>query len=160
MYKFWKKKTLSDTKRDPLRIFSLARKVFDIFFVIPPLRFNKNFARDKWSMPEISRNTQNFSETKKLCAKIVIPLMYNIFRYQKLSETPKDPLTTLFGIVGEYPLNSVLPPQWFTKCSRPTDGQLRFWADISLLWLWFENPLPDCISAVFFQVVYSQAIWR
>ena len=165
MYKFfWKQKTLSDAKRAPLRIFSVARKFFDIFFVIPPLRFNKNFARDKWSTPETSRNTQNFSETKKLRAKIVIP-----------------PYVLHFSIPKAFRNTEVSPDESFWYCGRENFWKffcntssmfhqifaLDRWAAPILSWYQFVMALAWKsvarlhVGRLFSKwFVYSQAIWR
>ena len=63
-------------------------------------------------------------------------LMYKIFRYQKLSETPKGPATKIFGSVGqknwificETPL-----PSGLLKFFHPKHVQRPFWAALSLL---------------------------
>ena len=76
------------------------------FFVTPSsvaLQLIGNFKASKWSTWEIFRTTQNFSDTEKNCAKIVIhTLKYRIFRNHKNSETPDVTSTTFFGTVRHF----------------------------------------------------------
>ena len=74
---------------------------------------------------------------KKIRPKIVIPtpLVNKIFRYQTHSETPKGPPYKSFRYCETEILSFLYPLYGLLKFSRPTDGQLRLWAVLSLFTL-------------------------
>ena len=80
-----------------------------------------------------SRSKYSQTSKKSFGEKYWYPLMHKVFRYQKLSETPKGPPDEFFQWDKNLEIFFVIPFLWFTEFSRQTDGQHRYSAVRSFL---------------------------
>ena len=146
---FWYQKFSETPKRFPSKFFLCDEKFLTSFFVI------------LYASPDISRQTngwlQKFSETpttsqrqKNFRAKSVIPfLRIKFFDTRNLQKHQRVPLR-IFWYCGTKSFSNIFcytPINISTNFSRPTDGQRRLWAALSLLslggalWKWVFQKL-------------------